>query len=179
MSFPESPISIVRLDGIHLPSPTFSNDLNHTYHEYPLTVDRSTIIPRLQSHNATVAITTTVPITRAALEAVPTLKHIVCMAIGTDHVDLAACKELGVRVSNVPAASNESVAEHAFSLYFALRRRTVEFHTLATEGTAWKEKGSLASMVFGKLGFPESAREEVLGVIGVGELGMYILRIST
>lgn len=76
-----------------------------------------------------------------------------------------------MRVTNVPAASNESVAEHAFSFYFALRRRTVEFHRLASEGVLWREEGSLTKRVFGKTGFPESAREEVLGVVGVGELG--------
>lgn len=171
MASEEQPLSIVRLDGIHLPSPTFSPTLKHTYNEYPTTLDISTIVPRLASHSTNIVITTTVPITRATLLAVPTIKLVVAMAIGTDHIDLAACEELGVRVTNVPSASNESVAEHAFSFYFALRRRTVEFHRLASEGVLWREEGSLTKRVFGKAGFPESAREEVLGVIGVGELG--------
>lgn len=47
----------------------------------------------------------------------------------------------------------------------------MEFHRLASEGSRWKEKGSLASEVFGRLGFPGSARQEVLGIVGVGELG--------
>ena len=76
-----------------------------------------------------------------------------------------------MKVANIPAASNESVAEHAISFYFALRRRTVEFHCLASKGTEWEEKGSLAKMVFGEEGFPASARQEIMGVIGVGDLG--------
>lgn len=40
-------------------------------------------------------------------------------------VDLEACKERGVKVCNVPAASNEAVAEHTIALYFALRRCVV------------------------------------------------------
>lgn len=116
------------------------------------------------------AITTIVPITRATLLACPSVKLVCALAIGTDHVDLVACKELGVTVCNVPAASNESVAEHAISFYFALRRRTVVLHELAKGGKEWKERGSLKG-VFGKE-FPVCAKDEVVGIVGPGELGV-------
>jgi lactate dehydrogenase-like 2-hydroxyacid dehydrogenase len=65
------------------------------------------------------------------------------MAIGTDMIDLDACKAHGVTVSNVPAASNEAVAEHAIALYFAVRRNVVQMHEMTMQG----EEG--VSSVFG------------------------------
>jgi lactate dehydrogenase-like 2-hydroxyacid dehydrogenase len=162
-----APIKIVRLDGIHLPSPTFSPSFAHSYTEYQLTPPNETAT-RLKDAN--VAITTTVHITSAILESCPNLKLVAVMAIGTDIVDVAACKERGVLVCNVPAASIESVAEHAISLYFAARRRTVRLHELVAGGTEWKARGSLNG-VFGE-GFPPTTGDEIMGVLGVGELGM-------
>lgn len=87
-------------------------------------------------------------------------------------IDLAACKQYGVTVSNVPAASNESVAEHAISLFFALRRKVVRMHGLTVEGSLWGKTGSLKDE-FGEC--PGTCREEVVGVIGGGELGGFLL----
>ena len=109
------------------------------------------------------------PITAKTLAACPSLKLIAVFAIGSDHVNLAACKEHGITVCNVPAASNESVAEHAIALYFALRRRVVQMHELTVGGEKWKETGSLAKE-FG--GLPPTCREETMGIFGGGELGV-------
>lgn len=174
MATPTEPIRIVRLDAIYAPDPTFPNIL-HTYVSHQLTSADETA-SRLA--NATVAITTTVRITRSVLEACPSLKLIAVLAIGTDCVDLEACKEKGVMVCNVPAASNESVAEHAIGLYFALRRKVVWLHGLMTgKGEAWRERGSLK----GEFGveLPGTCREEVLGVVGVGELGRFSFLITS
>jgi hypothetical protein len=54
-----------------------------------------------------VVITTRVPISAKTLAQCPKLKIVAVLAIGTDMIDLAACKEKGVLVSNVPAASKE------------------------------------------------------------------------
>lgn len=83
-------------------------------------------------------------------------------------VDLAACKEKKVTVCNVPAASNESVAEHAIALFFALRRNIVAMHEMTAQGEEWPKKGSLTSY-WG--GIPHTCREEVMGILGGGELG--------
>jgi glycerate dehydrogenase len=76
-----STLNIVRLDGIHIPTPTFSPDFKHTYTEYPTTLsDIEVIIERCKE--ADVVITTRVPITREVLEACPRLKFVAIMAIG-------------------------------------------------------------------------------------------------
>lgn len=74
-------INIVRLDGIHTPSPTFSPSFKHTYTEYPSTTsDTETIVERIK--DADVVITTRIPITEEILEQCPRLKHIAVLAIG-------------------------------------------------------------------------------------------------
>lgn len=40
-----------------------------------------------------------------------------------DHVDLAAAKERGVAVANVPGYGENTVAEHTFALILALSRK--------------------------------------------------------
>jgi hypothetical protein len=85
-------------------------------------------------------------------------------------IDLAACKARGVLVTNVPAASIESVSEHAIALFFALRRNVVAMHELTVRTDEYVQKYSLKND-FG--GCPGTCREEVVGIFGGGPLGMF------
>jgi lactate dehydrogenase-like 2-hydroxyacid dehydrogenase len=160
---------IVRLDAMYCADPIFNSSFKHTYTAHPNTPhEDSTIISRLTSPKpANIAITTRIPITETTLKSCPHLKLICAMAIGVDMIDLAACKKYGVKVCNVPAASNESVAEQAIALFFALRRQVVRMHEFTAPGM-WPVKGSLKDE-WGEL--PGTCREEVVGVFGGGELG--------
>ncbi|CZS95217.1 related to D-lactate dehydrogenase [Rhynchosporium agropyri] len=163
------PLHIVRLDGIITPDPIFSPSFPHTYTSYPLVPFSSpSIITCLTTPKpANVAITTRVPITEETLQACPALNLIAVLAIGTDMIDLAACKRRGVIVCNVPAASNESVAEHAIALFFAARRKVVRMHGLTVNGNEWGKTGTLKDE-FGEL--PGTCREEIVAIVGAGEL---------
>jgi len=57
-----------------------------------------------------------------AIAAAPRLKFIAVAATGTDKVDLAACRERGIVVSNIRNYAVHTVPEHTFALIFALRR---------------------------------------------------------
>lgn len=170
---PTAALSIVRLDGIHTPAPFFSPTFKHTYTSHDHTpFDDSVIIPRLK--DADICITTRVPITAATLAVCPKLKLIAVLAIGVDMIDLVACREKGVIVSNVPAASNESVAEQAIALFFALRRRVVSMHELTVAGERWGKQVTLKGE-FGDC--PRTCRQEVVGILGGGELGNRVATI--
>jgi glycerate dehydrogenase len=83
-------------------------------------------------------------------------------------IDVPACTKRNILVTNVPAASIESVSEHALALFFALRRNVVGMHQLTVETDEWVKKWSLKDE-FGA--FPGTCREEVVGILGGGELG--------
>ena len=52
----------------------------------------------------------------------PHLKYITTMSTGYDHIDLEACRQRGITVSNVPAYGEQTVAEHALALLLTLTR---------------------------------------------------------
>ena len=118
--------------------------------------------------NATIVITAAQKVTRAGVEAAPHLQLVLCTGTGTNHIDRDALRERGVTLCNVPAQNTDSVSEHAFALYFALRRRVMEVHQSTMDGE-WPQ------VQYTKLGPPPRVNaEEVLVVIGYGALGMVL-----
>ena len=95
----------------------------------------------------------------------PDLKFISTCGIGTDSIDLVACRELGITVSNIPGRTAPVVAEHAFALMMAISRRTSYF-TAAMKRNDWHQ--ILSTSLSGK----------TLGVIGTGNIGTEMIRLS-
>jgi len=81
-------------------------------------------------------------------------------------VDKEAAREHGITICNVPSQNTDSVSQHGFALYFAVRRKVVELHQLMMEGV-WAQ-GSLHKR-FERL--PRVNEEEVLVIVGYGALG--------
>ncbi|KAL4819832.1 hypothetical protein BDW67DRAFT_154228 [Aspergillus spinulosporus] len=160
---------IVCLEECHCPMPAFS--FPHSYTGYASTsTSQSEIVSRL--HDATIAITTLVPITREILEACPRLQCVIVMATGVEWVDIPAFQEKGVKVINCPGANVSTVAEHALALYFASRRKIVELHDAVIGSDEYAEKRTLIHR-FGS-GPPHTTQQEVVAIIGYGALGRRI-----
>ena len=51
-----------------------------------------------------------------------TLKHLAIWGTGTDNVDLAAARRLGVVVSNTPNTATDAIAEHCLALVLTIAR---------------------------------------------------------
>ena len=118
--------------------------------------------------DATIVITSGTPWSRAAIESAPNLELISCNGVGTDHIDKDAVRERGITVCNVPAQNKDSVSEHAFALYYAIRRHIVDMHAVTINGQAWKGKPQLAY----SMGYPPRTNaEETLVVVGYGSIG--------
>ncbi len=99
-------------------------------------------------------------ISEKVLEKMPHLKFIATRSTGFDHIDLEACKKRGIKVGNVPAYGENTVAEHAFALMVSLSRKIVDCVERTRNG-----KFSLA----GLRGF--DLRGKTLGVVGTGNIG--------
>jgi glycerate dehydrogenase len=173
---------IVALETIHQPLPaTFDFPPHITYRltKYH-THDASQLAARVRP--ATILIVTTIKLDATILseDVTPHLQYVAMMSTGVDPVDLEACRKRGIRVTNCPAANLDAVSEHAISLYFAARRRTVMLDRLTRQvPSQWKEKGSLTSHLRFSDGKPPlTCGEEIMGVIGYGGLGKRIASLG-
>lgn len=72
---------------------------------------------------ADIALTNKVVIDADTIAALPRLKLICVLATGTNNVDVDAAKRHGVRVANVSAYGNDSVAQHTLMMMLALATR--------------------------------------------------------
>src|SRR5207249_3130114 len=76
------------------------------------------------------------------LRRLPSLRMITVCGIGTDSIDTAAAKELGIIVCNVPGLTAPIVAEHALALMLATARR-VCFQTQQLRKGIWTTPDNL------------------------------------
>ena len=166
---------IVALERMHQPLPdTFDFPPSITYdltvYERP---DASLLASRVRDATIIIITTTKVPAEILHPDVTPKLQLVAVMASGTDPVDLEACRKRGIRVTNCPAANIDSVSEHAISLYFATRRRTVLLDRLTRKvPSEWKEKRTLLEhMKYADGTPPLTCKDEVMGVVGYGALG--------
>jgi lactate dehydrogenase-like 2-hydroxyacid dehydrogenase len=155
-------------DGFSLP-PNITSNLT----AYERTSSREELHARIG--DATIIITTTVKLDAETLhpDITPKLRYVAVSATGTDPIDLDACRRRGIRVTNCPAANLDTVSEHAISLYFAARRRTVLLDRITrAQPSEWKRKGSVNVYMRLPDGKPPlSCKDEIMGVIGYGALG--------
>src|SRR5262249_40625656 len=71
------------------------------------------------------------------LRRLPGLRMVTVCGIGTDSVDVAAARALGIAVCNVPGRTVPIVAEHALALMLATARRTTYQTQLMRQG-GWR-----------------------------------------
>jgi len=145
-------------------------DFPHEWIEYPLTPPEQ-IAERLAG--ATIAISNAVRVSRAAIAMVPGLQMIAMPSTGADSVDLEACRERGIVVSNVRAYARHAVAEHALMLMLALSRNLKAYTELVAQG-AWQKSPAffLGAFPVGDL------HGTTLGIIGLGMLGASTARLA-
>jgi len=109
------------------------------------------------------------PITRRVIEAARRLKGIVKYGVGIDAIDVAAARERGIPVVNVPEYAEETVAEGAFALMMALAKNLKKIErAMSGEGWVWPTSEWLASDLAGK----------TVGVVGLGRIGTSFARMA-
>ncbi|KAL4944657.1 hypothetical protein BDV06DRAFT_186773 [Aspergillus oleicola] len=162
---------IVCLEETHCPIPPFT--FPHTYTGYNSTPRIDTeISTRLK--DATIAITTIVPISPAVLSQCPKLQCVVVMATGIEWVDIQSFKERNIRVIKCPSANVGSVSEHAIALYFSSRRKIVELHNtiMSNDNNEYVQNHTLVHRF--TTGPPHTTLQEVVAIIGYGAVGRRI-----
>jgi len=162
-------MNIVFLDGASLPSP-LARPLEATAWNEREKTSLDQVVEALAG--ADVAITNKVRLDRAALEQLPQLKLICVAATGYDCVDIAACRDQGVTVCNVPAYSEVSVAESVIGSLFALRRHLLAYQ--AASASQWP-----SSSHFCVHAEPiQDLQGSTLGIVGRGDIGSRVARLA-
>ncbi|MEE9286392.1 MAG: C-terminal binding protein [Dehalococcoidia bacterium] len=107
-----------------------------------------------------------VPITRKVLEAVERCKAVARYGVGYDNVDIQAATEQGIAVIHVPDYCAEEVSNHVMAFLLAWAKQLVPFDSATHQGR-WDYR--LVPKV-------QSVREQTLGIVGVGRIGMAVAR---
>jgi D-3-phosphoglycerate dehydrogenase len=102
---------------------------------------------------------------KRVLEACPSLRMISIWGTGTDNVDLAACRERGVVVTNTPGVNANSVAEHTLALMLAVTRQIPAMDRGVRAGQ-WPR--ALLVQLDGK----------TLGIMGLGAIGRRVATLA-
>ena len=108
------------------------------------------------------------PVMREMIMSAPKLKLVTNFGVGFNNIDLEACRERGIRVTNTPQPVIEPTAELAFALMHDVARRTAEFDRKLREGKAepFGVMNNLSHSLYGK----------TLGIIGMGRIGQALAR---
>ncbi|MFC0168487.1 D-2-hydroxyacid dehydrogenase [Pseudoduganella danionis] len=167
-----APHSIVFLDRDSVIATIRRPAFEHRWAEYPAT-RAGEAVARLREAGASIAITNKVPLRAADLNQLPDLKMIAVAATGTDIIDLAACRERGIVVSNIRNYAVHTLPEHTFALILALRRQIVAYRA-DIEAGLWQK-----SERFCLFGHPISdLAGSRLGLLGYGALGKSVAQIA-
>ena len=123
--------------------------------------------------DAEVVFTNKALLPRDAILACPNLKFIGVLATGYNVVDVAAAKEKGVLVANIPAYSTPSVAQLVFALLLEICHH-VQRHSDAVHEGRWTNSPDFCFWDYPLI----ELKDKVLGIVGFGRIGQAVARIG-
>ena len=140
----------------------------HEWVEFPAT-QTGQMVERLAG--ASIAVSNKVRLPREVIEALPGLRMVAIAATGHESVDLEACRERGIVVSNVQRYSQQSVAEHTMMLMLVASRHLKNYLARTAAG----EWGASPAFFLG--GPPiGNLHGKTLAIAGRGGLGTAVAR---
>jgi glyoxylate reductase len=105
----------------------------------------------------------------AELDLLPDLRLVANYGVGYDGVDVAACRERGVAVTNTPGVLDSAVADLALTLILVCRREVVLADRFVREGR-WRSGWSQPEIV------GHDVAGATLGLVGLGRIGREVAR---
>jgi glycerate dehydrogenase len=123
-------------------------------------------------HDADIVLLNKVELSRRLLEGAPQLKLIAVAGTGTNNIDIAAARNLGIAVCNVQGYCTSSVVQQVWALILSLTQHVSGYSQMARSG--WTQNEALTVLA-------HPIRElngRIFGVVGWGELGRGAARIA-
>jgi glycerate dehydrogenase len=122
---------------------------------------------------ADVLIINKVRLTGDLFAVLPKLKLISVLATGYNVIDVAAARQAGVVVSNVPGYSTASVAQHVFAGLLSLLNRP-EAHDQAVRRGGWSEANQFSFC----LNQQTELAGKTMGIVGMGQIGKKVAELA-
>lgn len=112
-------------------------------------------------------------ISKEIIEDCPKLHYIGVLATGYNNIDIAAAKEHGVTVTNIPNYSTASVAQHTFALLLEICSHVGAHNSFVHDGgwSSCPDPSHAVSTIIELEG-------KTIGVIGFGQIGRTVGRIA-
>ena len=123
--------------------------------------------------DAEIVITNKTPLTRATLDACPNIRYIAVLATGYNVVDIAAAKEKGIPVSNVPTYGTASVGQFAIAMLLEICHHVAHHSQTVYEGK-WN---ACADWCYWDYPLIE-LDGKTMGIIGFGRIGQTTGKIA-
>jgi len=125
--------------------------------------------PQEQLPGVEVLLEAVVPVGLDELRLLPDLRLVVNYGVGYDNVNVAACVERGIAVTNTPGVLDAAVAELTLALMLACRRQLVASDRFVRDArwrTGWSRPERLGHDLAGA----------TLGLVGMGRIGSEVAR---
>ena len=126
-----------------------------------------------RAEDAEILLTNKVIITAEHMDALPQLKYIGVLATGYNIVDVAAAKERGIIVTNIPAYSTPSVAQMVFAHLLNIAQQ-VKHHSDEVRSGRWSASKDFCFWDTPLL----ELRGMKIGIVGLGHTGYTTARIA-
>jgi glycerate dehydrogenase len=120
-----------------------------------------------------ILLTNKTPISAKTMEKLPSLRFISVLATGYNVVDIEEARRRNIPVSNVPAYSTDSVAQHVMAMILGRMHRP-EAHFEAVRNRAWVNSPDFC---FWLSPFNELAGQ-TMGLIGFGQIGRRVAELA-
>lgn len=107
------------------------------------------------------------------IEENPSIEYIGELATGFDNIDLEACQEAGIVVTNIPTYGSQGVAQFAFALILSLYSK-VDYHADLVQKGEWSRRGSFTlhdQPVY-------ELYDKKIGIVGYGAIGQALEKIA-
>ncbi|CAN7628197.1 2-hydroxyacid dehydrogenase [Rhizobium sp. LjRoot258] len=138
-----------------------------TVHQYFDAADKTAFLASVGPNVRAIATRGELGADRTMIEACPELELISVYGVGFDAVDLAACRERGIRVTNTPDVLTKDVADLGVAMMLCLSRGMIGAESWVKDGS-WAAKGlyPLKRRVWGRRA----------GVLGLGRIGYEVAK---
>ncbi len=156
---------------------TVGRDVDVSYFEklgelvtYPITAPEE-VAERVA--DADIVIANKSPLNSTTLADAMNVKMIAEFATGYDNIDIAYCKQRGIRVANVSGYSTPAVVQHTFALAFYVLEHLAYYDRYVKSGAYGAQPG------FSNYDIPFTELEgKTWGIIGLGNIGRGVAKVA-